>query len=96
MGNGLVAIMASLFANTFADNLGFGPVSVIEVATCFLGIVMVNEIPYRLSLNGVITPLRYWFIMFYLYKKIPNLPPFVTFHILVMVKKHRYPPLLFI
>ena len=48
--NGLVAIMARLFANTLADNLGFGPVSVIDVSTCFLGIVMVNERPYCLPL----------------------------------------------
>ena len=45
------------------------------------------------SLNGFITPLGYWFIMFDLYKEMPNIPPFVTFHILVMVKKHCYPPL---
>ena len=50
LGNGLVAIMARLYANTLADTLGFGQVSVIDVTSCLLGIVMVNETPYCLPL----------------------------------------------
>ena len=50
LDNGLVAIMVRLFSITLADNIGFGPVSVIEVTTCFLVIVMFNERPYCLPL----------------------------------------------
>ena len=38
MGNGLVAIMSELFANTLACTLCFGPVSPFNAATCFLAI----------------------------------------------------------
>jgi len=40
LGNGLVAILAGLFANTLADTLGFGPVSPFDAAACFLAIGM--------------------------------------------------------
>ncbi|KAF0930455.1 hypothetical protein E2562_032884 [Oryza meyeriana var. granulata] len=40
LGNGLVAIVAGLFANLLADNLGFGPVSPFDAAACFLAIGM--------------------------------------------------------
>ncbi|KAH9321890.1 hypothetical protein KI387_016529, partial [Taxus chinensis] len=40
LGNGLVAIVAGLFANTLADTLGFGPVSPFDAAACFLAIGM--------------------------------------------------------
>lgn len=40
LGNGLVAIMSGLFANTLADTLGFGPVSPFDAAACFLAIGM--------------------------------------------------------
>jgi MFS transporter, MFS domain-containing protein family, molybdate-anion transporter len=40
LGNGLVAIIAGLFANLLADNLGFGPVAPFDAAACFLAIGM--------------------------------------------------------
>lgn len=40
LGNGLVAIVAGLFANLLADNLGFGPVAPFDAAACFLAIGM--------------------------------------------------------
>ncbi|KAG0497831.1 hypothetical protein HPP92_002207 [Vanilla planifolia] len=40
LGNGLVAIVAGLFANVLADNLGFGPVAPFDAAACFLAIGM--------------------------------------------------------
>ncbi|GLJ40202.1 hypothetical protein SUGI_0824690 [Cryptomeria japonica] len=40
LGNGLVAIISGLFANTLADTLGFGPVSPFDAAACFLAIGM--------------------------------------------------------
>lgn len=40
LGNGLVAIVAGLFANLLADNLGFGPVAPFDAAGCFLAIGM--------------------------------------------------------
>ncbi|KAJ6807465.1 molybdate-anion transporter-like [Iris pallida] len=40
LGNGLVAIVAGLFANMLADNLGFGPVAPFDAAACFLAIGM--------------------------------------------------------
>lgn len=40
LGNGLVAILSGLFANTLADTLGFGPVSPFDAAACFLAIGM--------------------------------------------------------
>uniref|UniRef100_A0A1D1Y5T0 Molybdate-anion transporter n=1 Tax=Anthurium amnicola TaxID=1678845 RepID=A0A1D1Y5T0_9ARAE len=40
LGNGLVAIVAGLFANILADNLGFGPVAPFDAAACFLAIGM--------------------------------------------------------
>lgn len=40
LGNGLVAIIAGLFANLLTDNLGFGPVAPFDAAACFLAIGM--------------------------------------------------------
>jgi len=40
LGNGLVAIVAGLFANFLADNMGFGPVAPFDAAACFLAIGM--------------------------------------------------------
>ncbi|XP_008806366.1 molybdate-anion transporter [Phoenix dactylifera] len=40
IGNGLVAIVAGLFANLLTDTLGFGPVSPFDAAACFLAIGM--------------------------------------------------------
>ncbi|KAF8722223.1 hypothetical protein HU200_022531 [Digitaria exilis] len=40
LGNGLVAIIAGLFANFLADNMGFGPVAPFDAAACFLAIGM--------------------------------------------------------
>ncbi|KAJ0971092.1 hypothetical protein J5N97_019051 [Dioscorea zingiberensis] len=40
LGNGLIAIVAGLFANLLADNLGFGPVAPFDAAACFLAIGM--------------------------------------------------------
>ncbi|KAM0935127.1 putative molybdate-anion transporter, MFS transporter superfamily [Dioscorea sansibarensis] len=40
LGNGLVAIVAGLFANLLADNLGFGPVAPFDAAACLLAIGM--------------------------------------------------------
>ncbi|KAK1653633.1 hypothetical protein QYE76_071501 [Lolium multiflorum] len=40
LGNGLIAIIAGLFANLLADNLGFGPVAPFDAAACFLAIGM--------------------------------------------------------
>ncbi|KAJ6797328.1 molybdate-anion transporter-like [Iris pallida] len=40
LGNGLIAIVAGLFANMLADNLGFGPVAPFDAAACFLAIGM--------------------------------------------------------
>lgn len=40
LGNGLVAIVAGLFANFLADNMGFGPVSPFDAAACVLAIGM--------------------------------------------------------
>ncbi|KAK1257664.1 hypothetical protein QJS04_geneDACA019896 [Acorus gramineus] len=40
LGNGLVAIIAGLFANLLADNLGFGPVAPFDAAACILAIGM--------------------------------------------------------
>jgi MFS family permease len=40
LGNGLVAIVAGLFANLLTDNLGFGPVAPFDAAACFLAIGM--------------------------------------------------------
>ena len=40
LGNGLVAILSGLFANSLADTLGFGPVSPFDAAACFLAIEM--------------------------------------------------------
>ncbi|MQL90770.1 hypothetical protein Taro_023375 [Colocasia esculenta] len=40
LGNGLVAIVAGLFANLLADTLGFGPVAPFDAAACFLAIGM--------------------------------------------------------
>ena len=40
LGNGLVAIVAGLFANLLADSLGFGPVAPFDAAACFLAIGM--------------------------------------------------------
>ena len=40
LGNGLIAIIAGLFANLMADNLGFGPVAPFDAAACFLAIGM--------------------------------------------------------
>ncbi|KAJ6802304.1 molybdate-anion transporter-like [Iris pallida] len=40
LGNGLVAIVAGLFANMLMDNLGFGPVAPFDAAACFLAIGM--------------------------------------------------------
>ena len=94
LGNGLIAIMPKLFANTLVDTLGFGPVLSDWCCNMLLRYSDGQWKNLLYSFNGFITPLGYWLIMFYLYKEMPNLPPFVTFHILVMVKKHCYPPLL--
>ena len=40
LGNGLIAIVAGLFANLLADTLGFGPVAPFDAAACFLAIGM--------------------------------------------------------
>jgi MFS transporter, MFS domain-containing protein family, molybdate-anion transporter len=40
LGNGLIAIVAGLFANFLADNMGFGPVAPFDAAACFLAIGM--------------------------------------------------------
>ncbi|KAK1326365.1 hypothetical protein QJS10_CPA01g02482 [Acorus calamus] len=40
LGNGLIAIVAGLFANLLADNLGFGPVAPFDAAACILAIGM--------------------------------------------------------
>ncbi|XP_078434412.1 uncharacterized protein LOC144705547 [Wolffia australiana] len=40
LGNGLIAIIAGLFANLLADTLGFGPVSPFDAASIFLAIGM--------------------------------------------------------
>ncbi|KAJ7553435.1 hypothetical protein O6H91_06G097700 [Diphasiastrum complanatum] len=40
LGNGLVAIVAGLLANTLAGTLGLGPVSPFDAAACFLAIGM--------------------------------------------------------
>ncbi|XP_031474340.1 uncharacterized protein LOC116246666 [Nymphaea colorata] len=40
LGNGLVAIISGLFANTLADTLSFGPVAPFDAAACFLAIGM--------------------------------------------------------
>ncbi|KAL6005666.1 hypothetical protein ACLOJK_006237 [Asimina triloba] len=39
-GNGLIAIVAGLFANLLTDTLGFGPVAPFDAAACFLAIGM--------------------------------------------------------
>lgn len=41
LGNGLVAIVAGLFANLLTDNLGFGPVAPFDAAASFLSIGMI-------------------------------------------------------
>ncbi|CAN6463781.1 unnamed protein product [Victoria cruziana] len=40
LGNGLIAIISGLFANTLADTLAFGPVAPFDAAACFLAIGM--------------------------------------------------------
>uniref|UniRef100_A0A0D6QVX8 Molybdate-anion transporter n=1 Tax=Araucaria cunninghamii TaxID=56994 RepID=A0A0D6QVX8_ARACU len=40
LGNGLVAILSGLFANTLAETFGLGPVSPFDAAACFLAIGM--------------------------------------------------------
>eukprot|EP01018_Ginkgo_biloba_P012942 Gb_39879 [translate_table: standard] len=40
LGNGLVAILSGLFANTLADTLGFGPVAPFDAAACLLAVGM--------------------------------------------------------
>lgn len=40
LGNGLVAIVAGLFANLLADTLNFGPVAPFDAAACFLAVGM--------------------------------------------------------
>ena len=40
LGNGVVAIMFGLFANTLADTLGFGPIPPFDVAAFSLAIGM--------------------------------------------------------
>lgn len=40
LGNGLIAIVAGLVANTLAGNLGLGPVSPFDAAACVLAVGM--------------------------------------------------------
>lgn len=40
LGNGLIAILAGLVANTLAGTFGFGPVSPFDAAACVLAVGM--------------------------------------------------------